>query len=116
MAFDATFRHGDPVMTDYTPNADVPAGSVIVLAATGLTCVVTHVPLTNGVLGAVASGGGVYELINLNNAVLGAKVYWDAAAKKATTVVGTNSLFGYVVSRGAGGVNSPVDVLHKPYV
>ena len=116
---DATFRHGAPVMIDYTPaTGNVAAGDVILLGnLTGLTCVVAHLPITNESLGAVAGGGGVYEVTNLNNAANGAKVYWEGGeVKKVTTVSENMSLFGFVVSNGGGGDNSKCLALHKPYV
>lgn len=115
---EATFRHGEPVMVDYTPaSGNIAAGQVILVGnLTGLTCVVAHVPIVNAVLGAVAAGGGVYELTNLNNVATGAKVYWDDSVNKATSVSTNNATFGFVVSRGGGGANTACDVLHKPYV
>lgn len=115
---DATFRHGAPVMIDYTPaTGNVAAGDVILLGnLTGLTNVIAHTPIANTKLGAVASGGGVYEVVNLNNAANGDKVYWDAATDKVTTESTNMSLFGFVVRGGAGGDNSKCLALHKPYV
>jgi hypothetical protein len=116
-ANDAIFRHGDPVMVDYTPAAgNIPAGEVVLVGNTaGWTCGVAHVPLVNGVQGALASGGGVYDLVNLNNAALGAKVWFDPATRKATTVSTNMSLFGFVVDKGGLGANTVCRVLHKPY-
>lgn len=115
---EATFRHGDPVMVDYTPSgADVDAGDVVLIGnTTGLTCAVAHSDIADGDKGALAAGGGVYELTNLDNAATGAKVWWDDSANKATTTSTNNAQFGFVVSRGGGGANSACDVLHKPYV
>jgi predicted RecA/RadA family phage recombinase len=112
-----TFRHGEPVMVDYTPGANVSAGDVVLLGnTTGLTCGVVHVDVANAVQGAIASGGGVYECVNLNNAANYAKVWWDDTNNKVTTTSTNNALFGFVVARGGGGANSACDVLHKPYV
>lgn len=113
---EATFRHGDPVMIDYTPAAgNVAAGDVILLGnLTGLTTIIAHRDIENNVLGAAAAGGGVYEVINLNNAADGAKVYWDGS--KATTTSTNMATFGFVVRDGGGGANSNCFVLHHPYV
>jgi len=113
---DATMRHGDPVMIDYTPGSgNVAAGDVILLGnTTGLTCVIAHRDIENNVLGAVAAGRGVYEVINLNNAANGAKVYWDGT--KVTTVSTNHALFGFIVRDGQGGDNSACLALHHPYV
>ena len=115
---DTTFRHGDPVMIDYTPGAgDVDAGEVVLLGnTTGLTCVIAHKDIANTVLGAMAAGGGVYDALNLNNAANGAKVYWDNSAKKVTTVSTNNALFGFIVDDGAAGANTTCRALHHPYV
>ena len=112
---EATLRHGDPVMVDYTPGADVTAGDVVLLGnLTGWTNGIAHRDIANGVQGELAAGGGVYEVINLNNAADGDKVYWDGS--KVTTTSTNMSTFGFVVGRGGGGANSVCDVLHKPYV
>ncbi|HEY1191917.1 MAG TPA: DUF2190 family protein [Gemmata sp.] len=115
---EATFRHGEPVMIDYTPaSGNVSAGEVVLLGnTTGLTCGVAHLDIANGVLGALASGGGVYDVINLNNAANGAKVWWDNSVNKVTTTSTNNALFGFIASGGAGGANSVAKALHKPYV
>jgi hypothetical protein len=115
---DANFRHGDPIMIDYTPAAgDVAAGQVVLIGNTaGLTCGVSHRPITNNVQGALAMGGGIYEMVNLNNAAVGTKVWWDNTAKKVTTTSTSNALFGFVVERGGGGANTVCDVYHFPFV
>jgi predicted RecA/RadA family phage recombinase len=113
----ATFRSGAPQMVDYTPGANVTEGDVVLLGnTTGLTCGVAHQPITNAVQGAIAAGGGIYDVVNLNNAADYAKVWWDDTNNKVTTTSTNNALFGFVVARGGGGANSACDVLHKPYV
>ena len=114
----ATFRHGDPVMVDYTPGSgNVSAGDVVLLGnTTGLTCGIAHKDIENNVKDSLAAGGGVYECTNLNNAADYAKVWWDDSADKVTTVSTNNALFGFIVGRGGGGANTACDVLHKPYV
>lgn len=115
---EATFRHGDPIMVDYTPGSGaVDAGDVVLLGnTTGLTCGIAHVDIANSTQGALAAGGGVYDVINLNNAANYAKVWWDNSAKKVTTVSTNNALFGWIVADGGGGANSTARALHKPYV
>lgn len=114
----ATFRHGDPVMIDYTPaSGNVTAGDVILAGnTTGLCTVVAHMDIVNNTLGAVAAGGGVYDVTNLNNAANYAKVWWDDSANKVTTTSTNNALFGFVVSGGAGGANTTCQAIHVPYV
>ena len=112
-----TFRHGEPVMIDYTPGANVTAGDVVLLGNTaGLTCGIVHTDTESGILGAIAAGGGVYDAVNLNNAANYAKVYWDDTNNKVTTTSTNNALFGFVVDDGAGGANSTCRVYHHPYV
>jgi hypothetical protein len=118
MSLEATFRHGDPRMVDYTPSAgNVAAGTVLLAGNTaGLTCLIAHLDIVNNVLGAVAAGGGVYDVTNLNNAANYAKVYWDDTNNKITTVSTNNALFGFVTQGGGGGANSTCKALHFPYV
>jgi hypothetical protein len=122
---DATFRHGDPVMVDYTPaSGNVAEGTVIVLGSvtantsgTGAHAVVAHKAITNSTLGAVAVQGGVYSMVNLNNAATGAKVYWDITnnTRKVTTVSTNNAVMGTIVANGGGGANTTCYVFHNPF-
>lgn len=122
---DSTFRHGDPVMVDYTPaSGNVAVGEVVVVGSvtantsgTGAVAMVCHRPITNNTLGALATQGGVYDMVNLNNAATGAKVYWDIAnnTRKVTSVSTNNAVFGWIVASGGGGANSTAKVLHNPF-
>jgi hypothetical protein len=120
---EVTYRNGEPTMVDYTPSGgNVAEGTVVLLgtvtantAGTGAVAAVAHVAITNNTLGAVSVGDGVYEGVNLNNAAVGTKVYWEDTNNKFTTVSTNNAVFGFVVSNGAGGTNSTCRVLHKPY-
>jgi len=114
----ATFRHGEPLMVDYTPAAgNVSVGDVVLLGnTTGLTCGIAHHDIVNNTLGAIATGGGVYDFVNLNNAANYAKVWWDASTSKATTTSTNNALLGFVVASGGGGANTTCRVRHFPYV
>ncbi len=115
---EAIFRHGDPVMVDYTPSSgNVTAGQVVLVGnTTGFTCGIAHRDITNNTLGALAAGGGVYDVTNLNNSATGAKVYWDDSNNKVTSVSTNNALFGFIVAEGGGGANSTAKALHQPYV
>lgn len=115
---EASFRHGNPVMVDYTPSSgNVAEGEVVLVGnTTGWTCGIAHVKIENSTLGALAAGGGVYECVNLDNAANGAKVYWDDSASKVTTTSTNNALFGFVVANGGGGANTNCRVLHQPHV
>jgi hypothetical protein len=120
---EATFRHGDPVMADYTPSGgNVTEGQVVLIgsvtantAGEGAVAGIAHRPITNSTLGALAVGGGVYDVVNLNNAANGKKVYWDDTNNKVTTVSTNNAVFGYIVANGGGGANSTARAMHAPY-
>ena len=60
MALQAAFFHGEPQMIDYTPSADIAAGEVKVI---GNVPAIAHIPIANGVPGAVAIGGGIYNCL-----------------------------------------------------
>jgi hypothetical protein len=117
---DTTFRHGDPLMIDYTPTTgNVAAGQVIQLtdAASntveiGLSLGIAHVDIVNNAKGALAAYGGVYDVVNLNNAANYAIVYWDDTNNKVTTVSTNNAQFGFIVDAGGGGANSTARALH----
>lgn len=117
-----TFRHGSPVMVDYTPSGgNVSEGEVVLIgsvtantAGTGAIAGVAHRPIANNALGALSVGGGVYDVVNLNNAADGALVYWDDTNDKVTTVSTNNAKFGYIVADGGGGANSTAKALHDP--
>lgn len=117
----ATFRHGEPLMIDYTPSdGDVDAGDVVVLGTvgtntggTGALACVAHRPIANNALGALSVGGGVYDIVSLQNSVLGTKVWWDGTSKVTTTST-NNALFGIVVGDAGGGANTVCKVLHTP--
>ena len=111
------FRHGDPLMIDYTPAANAVVGDVILMGNTaGVCCVVAHNDLVSGALSAVAAGGGVYDVTSLQNNANGTKVWWDDSADKVTTTSTNNALFGFIVHGGGAGANTTVKALHQPYV
>jgi hypothetical protein len=113
---EAELRHGNPQFIDYTPTAgNVSAGQVVLLGNTaGLTCGIAHLDITNNILGAVAIGGGVYEVTMLENIANYAKVYWDNTNNKVTNTSTNNAQFGYLVT-GATGANTLVYARHQPF-
>lgn len=113
---EATFRHGDPVYADYTPAAgNVSAGEVVLLGnTTGLTCGIAHLDITNNALGALAIGGGVYDVTMLENYAAYTKVYWDDTNNKVVSTSTNNAQFGYLLEGGTG-VNTIVSALHAPW-
>lgn len=120
---EATFRHGDPVMVDYTPAAgNIAAGQVVLVGSvtantsgTGAVAMIAHRDITNSTLGALATAGGVYDVTNLNNAATGAKVYWDDTNNKVTSVSTNNAVFGWIVAEGGGGANTTCKAFHNPF-
>lgn len=120
---EVTFRHGDPVMVDYTPlSGNVSEGQVVVVGSvtantsgTGAVAMIAHRPIVNSTLGALAVCGGVYDVVNLNNAATGAKVYWDDTNNKVTTVSTNNAVFGWICAEGGGGANSTAKAIHNPF-
>lgn len=120
---EVTYRHGDPVLVDYTPTSgNIAEGQVVLIGSvtantsgTGAVAGIAHRPITNSTLGALAVGGGVYAVTNLNNAATGAKVYWDDSNNKVTTVSTNNAVFGWIVASGGGGANSTAYAMHHPY-
>ena len=122
---DTTFRHGDPTLVDYTPaSGAITVGEVVVIGSvtantsgTGALALVCHRPIANSTLGALAAQGGVYDVINLNNAATGAKVYWDVVnnTRKVTSVSTNNAVFGWIVAEGAGGANTTAKAYHNPF-
>jgi hypothetical protein len=112
---EAVFRHGDPTYQDYTPAAgNIAAGQVVLLGnLTGLTCGVAHLDIPNGVLGAVAIGGGIYDVTMLQNIAANANVWWDDTNNKITTTSTNAAYFGVTVTGGTG-ANTVVEAMHKP--
>lgn len=92
----ATFVH-DGANTDYTPGADVAAGEVVVQ---GDLVGVTKRPLPANILGSLCVEG-VFDVPKASGAstaiAAGATVYWNSAAKQATTTASGNKLMGKTV-------------------
>jgi hypothetical protein len=99
-------------MIDYTPTGAVPAGTVLAGVAGGIATVVVHHDLEANILGAVAAGGGVYEMVNGDNSPNLTKVGWDPATKKVTAAATIK--FGQIASLGGRGIDSTCYVKHDP--
>ena len=120
---DTTLRHGAPVTVDYTPSGgNIAVGEVVVVgtvtANTGGTAALAMIaprPIVNNTLGALESHGGIHDVVNLNNAATGAKVWWEDSVNKVTTVSTNNAQFGWIVASGGGGANSTAKAFHWPY-
>jgi Uncharacterized conserved protein (DUF2190) len=115
---DAVFKHAGSGITPYAykPGTAVVEGQVVVLGGvTNITCGIAPRAIAANE-DSVLYLGGVWEVINLDNAINQTKVYWDNAAKKATTTATANALLGFIVGGGGGGANSKCLVEHNPYV
>ena len=97
--FEAQFVSAGPVYVDYTPAADTPAGSVVVVNDTPR---IAHRFLPANVLGAVAAEGGVYEVKGDGVIAADKKVYWDDTANKATLTSTSNKVLGVSVTNCTG--------------
>jgi predicted RecA/RadA family phage recombinase len=100
-------------MIDYTPDADVAVGAVVV--AGDLIGVAVH-PLFAGRLGALAIKG-VCDVAKGAGAISGGtKLYWDATAGVATTSAasGANKFLGKAVFAGAASGDTIVRVILIP--
>ena len=87
---EARFVH-DGKAIDYTPTADVAAGTVVVL---GDRVGVSIVDIAANVLGALQVVG-VFDFEKDNTVIpLYGKVYWNATTKKATLTATGNTLLG----------------------
>jgi hypothetical protein len=115
MAFEATFRHGDPIFADYTPAAgNVAAGQVVVQGNTaGLSCGIAHLDIANNTLGALAVGLGVYDVTMLTNLAPWSLVYWDDTNNKVVSTSTNNAVFGVLLT-GNTGANTVVEAMHIP--
>jgi len=87
---EARFIHEGKAI-DYTPAADMPAGTVVVL---GDRVGVSIVDIPANVLGALQVVG-VFDFVKDNTVIpLYGKVYWNATVKNATVTATGNTLLG----------------------
>jgi len=111
----ANFRHGDPLMVDYTPSSAVNAGDVVVISNYPL---IAHQDIAANALGAVAAGGGVYEMTAGEALNAGEKVYWDDTNNKVKKTPGVGETY-YHLGRlspdsSASADGDTVRVIHDP--
>lgn len=106
--FEARYvQNGDAV--DFIPDADVPAGTIVVL---GDLVGVTKLDCKAGELGALATVG-VFEVAKGDGVALafpyGKAVYWNAATKKAADAAGAGFVrLGASVTPGGSAADSDV--------
>jgi predicted RecA/RadA family phage recombinase len=108
------FVHGDPLMVDYTPGADVAAGDVVITAATPR---IAHHDIPSGTKGALAQGGGVYlcpKASGVGTAIPdNTLVYWDPTPKQITATAGALKRFGYTSGASVDAATTQ-RVVHAP--
>jgi predicted RecA/RadA family phage recombinase len=109
---DVYFKHGDPLMVDYTPGSAVTAGDVLVLED---VLRVAHLDIEASRKGALAAGGGVYEGPKTVGQAFsdGETVYWNATTKRFTTTAGANKVFGPAAG-DADASDTTARVQHRP--
>jgi len=104
--------HGNPLMVDYTPEAAVNAGTVVVI---GDIPFVSHNAIAADELGALAAGGGVYDGTADGALDPGERVFWDDTNNKFSATAGANKSFGFVVPDSeADEDGDTVRVVHSP--
>ena len=97
------------VSMEYTPNADVAAGVVVVV---GDTVAVAVRDLEADVIGTLQIQGVFLmpkAVLSTSAIAQGVKVYWDAGSEVVTTTAGSNKVAGYTVL-AAGATDATVAV------
>lgn len=109
----AVFVHGDPIMLDYTPVADVAAGDIVDLG----NCVgIAHRAIPAGTMGAISVGPGVYDFLKFTGeaVALWAPAYWDVGTGTASGTIGySEAALGKVVKAALAG-DATIRVLVLP--
>ena len=117
---DAKFIHGTPWMVDYTPSTDVSGGDVVEVGDLPL---VAHRDIDADIdeKGALAAGGGVYEMTAGEAIAAGKQVYWNATTERVYDADKTGSgtsgepVFGYVEpDSSATAAGDTIRVMHMP--
>lgn len=113
----AKYRHGNPLMIDYTPGSSVTAGDVVQV---GGLCLVAHSDIPASTLGALAcpSGSAVYEITKATISdvfAVGALVEIDVSEQAAVVANNANGniTFGRCVKASANG-DATVWAVHIP--
>lgn len=108
----AIYRHGQPLMLDYTPGSAVTAGDVIVV---GDQPRIAHSDIAASALGALAAGGGVYTVPKTAGGgtaiAAGKKVYWDDTNNVITETPSTHRLIGITVAASLD-ADTTQDIIH----
>lgn len=108
----AQYLHGDYVKVDYTPGSAVTGGDVVVVGDRPL---IAHRDIAANELGALATGGGVYEVTADAAISAGVVVYWNDTSNKVTTTASTHKVFGYVTPDSSAAADGDlIKVQHTP--
>lgn len=116
----AKFVEGDPRMVDYTPDSDVDGGDVVEI---GDLTFVAHRDIDSDIdeKGAVAAGGGVYEMTAGEAIDAGTEVFWNADMERVYDADATGSategepIFGFVIpDSSASSAGDTIRVFHQP--
>lgn len=103
-------QKGDAI--DYRPSVAVAAGDVIIIAD---LIGIARLDIEAGTLGSLAVVG-VFDVVKTAAAVpVGSTVYWDAGAKKATLVSGSNHYLGKAIAAADSGDETVRVLLNAPY-
>ncbi len=99
----AQFVHGEPLMVDHTAGGSaIPAGTVLVV---GTTTRIAHNDIAANEFGALAAGGGVYDVAKATGAGIddGALVYFNTTNKNVVAASSGNTLMGRAIGSTASG-------------
>lgn len=103
-------QKGDSI--DYRPVENTAAGDVIVIAD---LIGIARLDIPAATLGSLAVVG-VFDVVKSNAAIAsGSTVYWDAGAKKSTTVSGSNHYLGKAIASADAGDETVRVLLNAPY-
>lgn len=103
-------QKGDAI--DYRPTEAIAAGDVVVIAD---LVGIARLDIEAGTLGALAVVG-VFDVVKATGAVpSGSTVYWDAGAKKATLIPGSNHYLGKAIASADAGDENVRVLLNAPY-
>ena len=103
-------QKGDAI--DYRPTEAVAAGDVVIIAD---LIGIARLDIEAGTLGSLAVVG-VFDVVKADGAIpSGSTVYWDAGAKKATTVSGSNHYLGKAIAAAEAADDTVRVLLNAPY-
>ena len=103
-------QKGDSI--DYRPSSAVAAGDVVVIAD---LVGIARLDIEANVLGSLAVVG-VFDIVKAAGQIpSGSTVYWDAGAKQATLVSGSNQYLGKAIASATDGDDTVRILLNAPY-